>query len=220
MVIQEQKDRFITVRGSGKVTARPDLTILDISLVEQTMEYEQTMKRASAEIDLLRKALVSIGYDRKDLKTTNFKISSEYESYHEGNGKYRKVFSGYRCTHSLKLEFDFDTKRLGETLKAITTSEASPSFRISFSVKDKKAVSEELLVNAIKNASEKAEILTKAAGVRLGTIQNIDYSWGELRVMSKTRFNDALSFSASLSMEIEPEDIDVDDSVTVVWSID
>jgi uncharacterized protein YggE len=220
MMNELKNDRYITVRGSGHVSAKPDLTIINITLVKQMSEYEQTMEQAVNEIELLRKALISIGYERQALKTTDFKISTAYESRKEADGTSRQYFIGYRCTHSLRLEFDFNMKRLGETLKAISTSKASPVFEIAFSVKDKAAVSAELLVCAINNAKEKAGILAEAADIRLGSIQRIDYSWGELRVMSRTRYDTLLSLNACSSMEIEPEDIDVSDSVTVVWNIE
>ena len=112
-------------------------------------------------------------------------------------------------------------KRLGETLSAISSCGAMPELQIAFSVKDKNAVSAELLENAIVNAKEKAEILAKAAGVQLGSIQSIDYSWGELRLLSKTRYNDMMLCEASAApMEIEPDDIDVSDTVTIVWAIE
>jgi len=222
MANQTEKGRFITVKGIGNVTAKPDLTVISMDLYTQTPEYERTMEQATSEIESIRKALISIGYEQQALKTTNFDISMSYESYKDAKGNYQRDFSGYRCSHALKLEFDFDMKRLGETISAISSCGATPEFHIAFSVKDKNAVSNELLVNAIINAKEKAVILVNAAGVRLGAIQRIDYNWGELRLYSETKFSDMiLSEKASAKpMEIEPEDIKVNDSVTVVWAIE
>jgi uncharacterized protein YggE len=120
------------------------------------------------------------------------------------------------------LEFDLDMKRLGETLTAISSSGASPEFKIAFSVKDKNAVSVKLLENAIINAKEKAAILAKTGGIQLGAIQSIDYCWGEVRLFSQTKYSD-MEFceeSSAISMEIEPDDINASDSVTVVWAIE
>jgi len=216
---QSKNDRFITVKGTGKVTAKPDLIVISFTLVQQTMEYEKTMELAKKEIEMLRKALTSIGYGRKALKTTDFNVSTEYDSINEGNGKYRRVFKGYKCSHDLKLEFDFDMKKLSETLSAITKSGTSPVFGISFSVKDKEAVSEVLLRKAIADARGKAGILAESAGVRLGAIQSIDYNWGEINVYSRTRYSESRILALDSCMDIEPEDIKVSDTVSVVWSI-
>lgn len=71
---------------------------------------------------------------------------------------------------------------------------------------------------------EKAEILTKASGVTLGELVSIDYNWGELHLYSPTRYemeDDCLMkiSAAPTAMDIEPDDIDVSDSVTFVWEI-
>jgi len=213
--------RFITVKGIGNVTAKPDLIIITMNLSTITPTYELTMKKATDEIELIRNALLSVGYERQDLKTTDFNIETQYDSYKDKAGNYQRRFSGYKCSHSLKLEFDLNIKQLGETLTAISTCGVSPEFQIAFSIKDKNAISEELLENAIMNAKEKAAILTKAAGVKLSTIQRIDYSWGEIYINSQTKYNDLMLMEAGTSpMEIEPDDIDANDSVTIVWAIE
>ena len=112
---------------------------------------------------------------------------------------------------------------LGVTLGAIAGCEAKPDFNINFSIKDPNAVYEQLLNSAIENAKLKASVLAKSAGVTLGEIQRIDYNWGELHLYSQTdyQFNDIMlcKAAAPLKMDIEPEDIKVDDTVTIVWAI-
>jgi uncharacterized protein YggE len=115
-------------------------------------------------------------------------------------------------------------KLLAATLAAIAECEAKPEFSIRFSVKDGNAISEQLLISAVENATAKARVLSKAAGVELGEIMYIDYSWGELRLFSETEVEPRMmacmaADSAVGSIDIEPEDVDVSDSVTVVWSI-
>ena len=114
-------------------------------------------------------------------------------------------------------------KRLGTTLSAISACGIDPAFQIAFSVKDKNAVSAELLERAVINAKEKAAVLSKAAGVKLGVIQRIDYSWGELHLESDSIFDCILRMfnnKPSQSIDVEPENIDVTDTVAVVWSIE
>ena len=84
------------------------------------------------------------------------------------------------------------------------------------------ALRESACANA--KAKAKAEILTKASGVTLGELVSIDYNWGELHLYSPTRYEmeaDCLMkiSAAPTAMDIEPDDIDVSDSVTFVWEI-
>ncbi len=215
-------DRIITVKGIGNVSVKPDLIVITMSLENTDYSYSGAMQLASGAIDAIRTALISVGYVKDDLKTTDFNINTDYESYKDTKGNWKQKFNGYKCTHRLKLEFDFDMERLTDTLSAIASSGANPEFEINFSVKDKNAVSDQLLQNAVKNASEKAAVLAAAAGLSLGAIQRIDYSWGELRFYSDTKMIEPLYYEskAAPAMDIEPEDIKVNDTVTVVWSID
>jgi len=217
--------RLLTVKGMGSVTAKPDLVIIRMSLSTRGKDYPKTMNAATKEVEALRVALCGIGYEREALKTADFGISTEYENKRQAGGEYSRCFVGYKCTHALKLELDFDMKRVGETLAAVSACGVKPELQIDFSVKGKIAVNAALLESAIANAKEKAAILARSAGVTLGAIQSIDYSWGELRLYSNTRprfdgLEEMVVMSDAAMMDIEPEDINVGDSVTVAWLIE
>ena len=80
---------------------------------------------------------------------------------------------------------------------------------------------------AVKDSLKKASVLVEASDVKLGKIINIDYSWGEIDFVSKPLQEMSLrccepdeSYSASYDMDIEPDDIDITDTVTVVWALE
>ena len=100
------------------------------------------------------------------------------ENERDKNGNYKQIFVGYRVTHGLKLELDFDSQRLSKVLGAIAVCIAEPELNVQFTVKNKEAVDAALLQSACANAKAKAEILTKASGVTLGELVSIDYNWG------------------------------------------
>jgi uncharacterized protein YggE len=70
-------------------------------------------------------------------------------------------------------------------------------------------------------------VLAGAAGVMLKDIQSIDYSWGEINFEVSPMRGDLMvdkrmapmAAKASYDMDIEPDDIEVSDTVTVVWEI-
>lgn len=82
---------------------------------------------------------------------------------------------------------------------------------------------EEVLKRAVENSKEKAEILATAAGVNLGEIQSIDYSWGEIDIRTSPvdmfEAKRTLALEPSYDIDIEPDDIDVADTVTILWEI-
>ena len=107
-------------------------------------------------------------------------------------------------------------------LGAVAGCSAKPQFNISFFVKDAEGAKNMLLGDAIRDAKQKASGLAEAAGVVLKEIQSIDYCWGELHFESRPEMIGTASEGVleDLRMDIEPDDIDATDNVTVVWSIE
>lgn len=216
--------RTITVKGMGRVTTAPDYVVISMSLEAHEKNYEATMGLAANKIEQLNASLTEIGFEKKSVKTTNFNVRTDYDRVKDRNGNYTSVFNGYICTHRLKVEFDFDTKRLAQALYAISRCLANPELSISFTVKDPSAVNTELLKSATINAKEKAQILCEASGVELGQLLTIDYNWGELNVVSRTDYMleekcMAMPVGSLADIDIEPDDIDVSDTATFVWEI-
>ena len=155
-------------------------------------------------------------------------METEYESYKD-KGTYKQRFVGYKFRHMMKVEFPSDNDRLGKVLYALANCPVKPEFRLSYTVSDPEAAKNELLGKAVTDAKEKASVLTQAAGVTLKDIQSIDYSWGEIdfeyRPMNRMLMADECLASpmvaegASYDMDIEPDDIEVSDTVTVLWEI-
>lgn len=215
--------RTITVKGIGKVSAKPDYVVLSMTLESHNMQYDKAMELAAEHIEQLNKSLESVGFENSAVKTTNFNVHTDYEREKDRNGDYKSVFNGYVVTHNLKLSFDFDMGRLSQALSAIAMCLSHPQVSIAFTVKDATAVNEEMLRSATANAKRKAQILCEASGVELGTLIAIDYNWGELDIYSHTRYDMAEECLAApmmaKSIDIEPDDIDVSDTATFVWEI-
>ena len=217
--------RTIRVTGKGQIKVRPDMTQITMSLEGLYKDYNETLRLSSQDTETLKDILSGFGFERSDLKTLNFSVDTEYESYKDRDGSYKQRFTGYRYRHMLKVEFDSDNERLGKILYALANGKVRPEFRISYTVKDPEATKNTLLGKAVKDAREKASVLTEAAGIGLKDIQSIDYSWGEIDFEYRPMDGGILAERcmaepmAAYSLDIEPDDIEVSDTVTVVWEI-
>lgn len=216
-------DRIIKVTGKGGLSVKPDQIRLKLDLSGGRTSYEDTVRMSSEQVEALKELFEKLGFARSDLKTTHFDIDTWYESYQTKDQEWKKKFAGYKFTHNLKVEFDADNELLGKVLYALSKSQVRPEFRIEYTVKDIEASKNELLARAVADSRAKAEVLTKAAGVKLGEIQTIDYSWGEIDFsvspMDKMMLAESAPSYGSYNMDIEPDYIDVTDTVTVVWEI-
>lgn len=215
--------KTITVKGVGKATVKPDQVEIRLTLSTKDKVYEKSMSIAAEQIDSLKTAFEKAGFGEGSLKTTNFDIRTVYDSVRDRDRNYISVFSGYECTHNLKLVFDFDTKRLSAALGAIADSRVNPKINIDFTVKNPAAVNELILQDAAANARRKAEVLCAASGVKLGELVCIDYNWGEITYVSQAKYamEDCIMSAAAspCDIDIDPDDIDAGDTATFVWEI-
>lgn len=211
--------RTIRITGTGQLKLRPDVTVITMNLRGKCPDYDKTLEKSASDTELLKNALEQFGFERRDLKTTDFNVSADYERY-EKNGTYHTRFAGYEYEHALKLEFDSDNERLGKILTALSGCGANPELEISYTVKDREAAKNELLGNAVANAMAKAEVLTRAAGVRLKEIQSVDYSWGEINFNVKPMRKAINTALRACTPDFEPDDLQLSDTATVVREIE
>ena len=220
--------RTIRVTGKGQIKVKPDATRITMTLEGTYPEYGKALRHSSLNTEQLKDVLSAFGFERSDLKTLNFNVETEYENYKDKD-TYKQRFVGYKFRHMMKVEFLSDNERLGKVLYALANCPVKPEFHLSYTVSDTEAAKNELLGKAVTDAKEKAYVLTQAAGVALKDIQSIDYSWGEIdfecHPMSGMLMADKclaapmVADGGSYDMDIEPDDIEVSDTVTVHWEI-
>ena len=212
--------RTIQVTGKGSIKVAPDMTRITMTLEGVCPDYAEALRLSADKTEKLKTSLWPLGFTSADFKTRNFIIETRYDSYKE-NGVYKNRFAGYSYTHELVVEFESDNERLGGILSALARSSAKPEFNFGFFVKDVEKVKNELLGKAVTDSAAKAKALTAAAGVTLGEIVKIDYSWGRIDV--DFGYKDfAVPCGAELSecqLDITPENVEMSDTVTVVWEI-
>lgn len=215
--------KTIRVTGIGSVSVKPDTTSLRITFGGIYKDYEETVRQSAEKTKILREAIEKSGLPGGALKTKDFSIESEYESYRDYNNDYKKRFLGYKFYHKTQIQFPKDNKMLGRILYELSLCSVKVEFSIDYTVKDKDAVKKEVIKRAIENSREKAEIMAIAAGVSLGEVQSIDYSWGEIDIrtspVDKLEVRKSYALEPSYDIDIEPDDIDLTDTVTMVWEI-
>ena len=213
------------VTGKGTIRVKPDTVRLLITLEGVEKEYGIALQRAARDTQVLQKILQKLGFEPEELKTLNLDINPKWDSvYNEVRKNYNRIFLGYDFTHELKLEFPKDNTLLGKVLSALAFSSIQPSFQILYTVREQEAVKNELLGNAVSDAAKKADVLAKAANVKLKEIQTIDYSWGEVKfetdIIARPKAMMDMKEEPIINMDIEPDDIERTDTVTVVWEIE
>ncbi|MDH4036965.1 MAG: SIMPL domain-containing protein [Candidatus Krumholzibacteria bacterium] len=209
----------ISVRGVGNVSVPPDRTVVSFDISTMDMDYSRSASDLNERVATLRAGLKKSGIKPEDLKTTSFSI----DPHHEWRGKdenRRQVFLGWVTRHRMKIELPIDRELLNKAFAAIASDEVKSSIEISFDVSDRDALRTKILEEATRVACRNAETMATAAGCKLGRALKIEYGWSELRI-SPLRYerNLMMSLEADATPDIEPDDIDASDSVTILFEL-
>ncbi len=218
-------EKYIRVTGKGQIAVKPDLIRLMLTLEGTREKYEDTLEESAKQVELLKECFEKLGFAGTDLKTQHFNIDTVYEGYQDENRVWKNRFMGYKFMHNMKIEFEADNTRLGQVLYGLAQAPVSPEFHINYTIKDTEAVKNKLLGKAVEDSRAKAIVLAEAAGVKLGELVSVDYSWGEKSFISEPMnrsmplMKDCRVTANGYNMSIEPDDINVSDMVMVVWEI-
>lgn len=203
----------LTVIGLGQLSVPADQISLTFDLSIRNESYEETLLVSNDYNEKLKNALNKLGIS--ELKTSQFSINADYENYQDESNHYRKRFVGYLLEQSLNCTFDLDLQKLQSILSEVALTGVDPVLNISFTIKDKESLMDQLLMLATKNAMDRSSVLAKAAGVELSEIINIDYK----PMTSLARFESPMAVRSMAAPVVEPKDIDLEEMVTITWSI-
>lgn len=93
------------------------------------------MRQSAEKAKILREAIEKSGLPGEDLKTKDFSIESEYESYRDYNDDYKWRFIGYKFHHRTEIQFPNYNKVLGRIFYELSV--CSVKVELDYTVKDK-----------------------------------------------------------------------------------
>lgn len=157
----------VTVVGSGKVTARPDIAQIQLGVITEAPAATKALKDNNDAMAKLFTALEGRGIDRKDVQTSNFSVTPQYKRGPRGEQMLEII--GYRVSNSVHVKVrKLDT--LGQVLDDVVQQGANQVHGISFSVAEPAPLLDEARRKAVADARRKAELYAKEAGVAVGKV--------------------------------------------------
>ena len=177
----------ITLSGHGEVQAVPDIANVYFTI----QETAKTVKEAQTAVaGIEKKALDSLkanGVEEKDIKTTNASFYPKYEYVYDAKilmpcteygcpprpGK--NVITGYHAEESINVKVR-NTDNVGKIMQDLGGLGVSNLNGPNFAIDDEDALKMQARKEAIDDAREKAKVLAKDLGVKLGRISNFSES--------------------------------------------
>ncbi len=213
--IFNQQNTGIWVTGEGKVSAVPDVAILNLGVEAQADSVAKAQGQAATAMTAVVAELTRFGIAEKDIKTQYFNIAA-VRRWSEKDG--REILIGYQVTNTVTAK----VRKIDDTGAIIdAVAEAGGDYirinNISFTVDNPAAYYDGARVRAMADAAAKAKQLADLANVKLGKPTYISESGAYLPVVR--------DFYAEAAMPAAPTPISAGEmeirlSIQVVYSIE
>ncbi len=213
----------ITVTGIGKASAAPTIASINFTVQESAATTAAAQNAATKRTDVALAAIKKLGIQDKDVQTSGYNISPQYETKPCAPGVYcpqdTSKISGYQVSQSVTVKVR-DTAKAGDVLQALGAAGVQNVSGPDFAVDDTSAVSAEARGKAIADARAKADVLAKQLGVHLGKVVGFSESGGSPYPM----FAGGMTKSATLDSAVAAPTVptgqnETNSSVTIVYEI-
>jgi uncharacterized protein YggE len=164
--------RTITVSGTGRVAASPDLADLRLGVSITEGSVERARSANASAMSRVIAALQAVGIGGPDIQTTGLSLNAVYD--YSGNTNPPRL-TGYTVANTVAVtirELDAVGRAIDGALEAGATSLDSIEFR----VRDSSAAEREARELAVADARAKADVLAAAAGVSITGVASIGES--------------------------------------------
>ena len=156
----------VTFSGQGKVLAKPDIAVIDFSIVTESATSKVAQDDNSKKSKAVTDFLATQGIDAKDIKTTGYNIYPQYD-YTSG----RSVLRGYQVNQTTEVKVR-DLTKVDDVLAGVVTAGANQVNQFQPTIDKPDQLKEQARKDAIKDAQAKAKVLEDQLGIHLGRIVN------------------------------------------------
>lgn len=158
----------ISAQGVGRASGVPDVLTVAFSVHTEGASAQQTLSDNSEETRAVLDALKSQGVADKDVQTTYMSVGPRYDA------RTPPRIVGYDAENSFTVKLR-DLTRAGAQIDALVGvgSDALQVRGIGYSLNDSTPLLAEARVDAVKRATQQAQQMAGAAGVRLGAVRTI-----------------------------------------------
>lgn len=163
----------ISFSGEGKVVAKPDIAVVNFSIVTEGTTSKDAQDKNSTRSKTVTDFLKKQGVSDKDIKTTSYNIYPQY-SYPRYD---TPEIKGYQTSQGFELKIR-ELDKASDIIDGLVTAGANNITGLQFQVDDQEKLKDEARAKAITDAKTKAKALEKQLGISLGKIVNFSENSG------------------------------------------
>jgi uncharacterized protein YggE len=205
-------NRILTVQAGARVTAAPDLAIVHLGFETQLGDAKQVYADGARISNTIIAALKQAGIEESAIHSESQSLDHDWAKPHK-----------FKLTEQWTVRAP--AGRAAEILDVAINAGATSSGQIDWAMKDRNALEEKVLDEAMAQVRERAAVLAKGMGVKLGALEYVtnEMAAGEAPVWrdrAMAPMANKSMLAAPPPLAIEPEKISIETTVYAVFAIE
>jgi len=208
----------ISVSGSAKVTAKPDIAVINIGVISDQTTVEVAQDDNTKKMNAIIKELKDkFSIAEADIRTSQYMVSPRYD-WTDG----RQNLVGYTASQTVTVKVR-DFSKTGDILAMAGRLGSNNVNGPDFVVDDMDKYRDEARAQAIAEAKAKAKVLANDVGVKLGAIVGFNEGFGGempfMAVSAKDMSAEGMGGSVAPSPDIQPGSQEIEVQVSIVYEL-
>lgn len=207
-------DSTLRVQGSATINVEPDTATLYAGYAGEQSDSSLAQQDAADAIEKVVEAIKEKGIEEEDIVTSYINTYPVFNYTDMGE----QTLRGYRVEHMLAITVR-NIDDVGEVLDAALSAGANDASNVTYTASHEAEVYGTALGLAIENATAKADAMAVAAGLWLGSIEEINEVSGgvSLRYGAKAEYD--MAGGASLGSTLRTGNVEVTATVELVFEV-
>lgn len=206
----------ISVSGTASISLAPDIATLVLGVEAQDESVAQARADAAEAMAGIVDVLNAAGIEDKDIQTQRLSIQPQYDYSKET----RKLI-GFSVNNIVNVTIK-DIDSVGSIIDGSVEAggDLTRVQSIYFSVDDTSSHEDQLVADAVQDATDKAQHLADLTGVALGKPISINYGSGVPYPVLNRSFAVAMDESIAFDTSVSPGEIETSVTVNILFSIE
>jgi len=212
-----ERPHIIAVWGEGTARAVPDTAEVSAGVVTQADTAAAALKANSAAMDKVMQTAQSFGIASGDVQTQGVNVNPIFSRPANNNRPDAPPqITGYRAANTVSIRVR-DMAKLGTVLDSLVGAGANEMHGVRLTIGKPEPLLDEARGKAMADAKRKAELLTQAAGVKLGRVSSISE---ESAAVPQPRMYARAEMAAAAPVPVAAGEVELRATVRVVYALE
>ena len=201
---------LITASGTAESKVAPDMATIRIGVETQAKTAKEAQAGTNALAQKLVAAAMKVVPDKKAFQTSDLSLQPQYTQTNRPGQNDPPKIASYVARNVLTVRLD-DVEKVGPLVDAVTDAGATNVDSISFGLKDEKPARRQALMDAVRDARDKAEAMAAGLGLTVLDVFGMDEGGAVVRPYAMPM----MAMSREAKTPVMPGEVSLSASVTV-----